>query len=201
MQATRLIALVAATLLMGCNPYAENWFVSEGGSVVPATIMALDQARREVTISTEDRGAFSLPAGPKVRNLSQLAAGRGDCGGCWCMWWRLTRADFAANSGAEHKAGFAARVAAGPPPGLIGYDAYGAPVGWVQVGPRADAPLWNEPGRLTAPLDPAEADDPGVWSVTCFVVRAGRRRRGHGGRLLDAAIAHAGANAAAPIGH
>lgn len=81
MQATRLIALVAAALLMGCNPCAKNWFVSEGGSVVPATIVALDHAHREFTIRTEDRGIFSLPAGPQVRNLSHFAAG--DCVEAW----------------------------------------------------------------------------------------------------------------------
>jgi GNAT superfamily N-acetyltransferase len=81
-----------------------------------------------------------------------------------------------------------ARVDAGPPPGLVGYDEDGVPIGWVQVGPRADVPEWNGARRLTAPLDFADAADPGVWAISCFVVRTGHRRRGHFTELLDAAI-------------
>ena len=83
--------------------------------------------------------------------------GRGDCGRCWCMWWRLPRKAVGGNAGRGNKALFAARVQDGPPPGLVGYDGDGVPVGWVQVGPRADVPVWNDPGRLTAPLAPGDA--------------------------------------------
>lgn len=120
--------------------------------------------------------------------------GKGDCGRCWCMWWRLPReavaAEIGGGSGAENKARFRAIVEAGPPPGLVGYAA-GAPVGWVQVGPRAAVPEWNMPRRLTAPTVPEDAADPTVWGVSCFVVRAGHRRQGHARALLDGAIAWA----------
>lgn len=113
--------------------------------------------------------------------------GKGDCGRCWCMWWRLPRANVVDGLGKQNKALFRERVRRGPPPGLVGYDD-GEPVGWVQVGPRADVPNWNQPRRLTAPLEPAEAEDPSVWGISCFVVRAGHRRRGHFAALLDAAV-------------
>lgn len=113
--------------------------------------------------------------------------GKGDCGRCWCMWWRLPRASVVDGLGKENKALFRKRVRAGPPPGLVGYDEE-EPVGWVQVGPRADVPNWNQPRRLTAPLDPDDAGDPTAWGISCFVVRAGYRRRGYFGGLLDAAI-------------
>jgi len=114
--------------------------------------------------------------------------GKGDCGRCWCMWWRLPRPDVTASLGAENKALFRDRVRAGPPPGLLGYDDSGQAVGWIQVGPRADVPNWNQPRRLTAPLDANDAHDPAVWAVSCFVVRAGHRRKGYSRKLLDAAI-------------
>jgi hypothetical protein len=63
---------------------------------------------------------------------------------------------------------FRARVEAGPPPGLLAYRG-GAPVGWVQVGPRGDVPEWNGARRLTAPTAEAPADDPRVWGISCFV--------------------------------
>lgn len=34
----------------------------------------------------------------------------------------------------------------------------------------------------------ATQDEPGLWSVTCFVVRVGHRRQGVAGQLLQAAI-------------
>ena len=113
--------------------------------------------------------------------------GKGDCGRCWCMWWRLESHGLGALDGKENKAAFHARVTAGPPPGLIGYFD-GTPVGWVQVGPRADVPRWNDRGRLTAPPSPEDAESPETWGVSCFVVRAGHRKRGYGTSLLDAAI-------------
>lgn len=125
-------------------------------------------------------------------------AGKGDCGRCWCMWWRLPRAGIDPFAGVDVKALFRARVDAGPPPGILAYE-NGAPVGWVQVGPRVDVPEWNKPGRLTAPPDPAEAADPALWGISCFVVKAGRRKRGYGTALLDAAVDWARAGGAAWI--
>ena len=122
--------------------------------------------------------------------------GKGECGRCWCMWWRLPRRGIGEGLGKGNKALFKGRVDAGPPPGLVGYDEAGTPVGWVQVGPRADVPEWNGARRLTAPLDPADAADPTMWGISCFVVRAGYRRRGYFTELLDAAIDWARKNGA-----
>ena len=112
------------------------------------------------------------------------------------MWWRLPRRDFEEGLGKKNKALFRERVEAGPPPGLIAFDDTGVPVGWVQVGPRGDVPNWNVPQRLTAPLDPDEASSPGVWGISCFVVRVGFRRRGCFAALLDASIDWAKENGA-----
>jgi Acetyltransferase (GNAT) family len=109
--------------------------------------------------------------------------GRGACGQCWCMYWRMPRRDFEASIGASTRQLFRARVAAGPPPGLLAYRD-GAPVGWVQVGPRADVPGWNGARRLTAPTAEAPADDPQVWGISCFVTKAGCRRQGIATALL-----------------
>jgi len=125
--------------------------------------------------------------------------GKGECGRCWCMWWRLPRRGIGEGLGKGNKALFKRRVDIGPPPGLVGYDEAGKPVGWVQVGSRADVPEWNGARRLTAPLDPADAADPTIWGVSCFVVRAGHRRRGHFTELLDAAIDWARKNGALAI--
>ncbi|MEM9343890.1 MAG: GNAT family N-acetyltransferase [Pseudomonadota bacterium] len=116
--------------------------------------------------------------------------GKGACGKCWCMWWRVPRQGLGATLGSDVKARFQARVDAGPPPGLLGYD-NGVPVGWVQVGPRSDVPEWSAARRLTAPLTREEADDPAVWGVSCFVIRVGHRRKGYASALLEASVSYA----------
>jgi GNAT superfamily N-acetyltransferase len=121
--------------------------------------------------------------------------GRGACGNCWCMYWRLPRRDFEAALGAGTRQLFRARVEAGPPPGLLAYRG-GVPVGWVQVGPRADVPGWNGARRLTAPTAEAPARDPRVWGISCFVSRAGCRRQGIATALLAGAVDWARQNGA-----
>ncbi len=121
--------------------------------------------------------------------------GRGVCSQCWCMYWRAPRKEFEAALGDRNKRAFKARVEAGPPPGLLAY-AGDEPVGWVQVGPRADVPQWNGARRLSAPGPGVSADDPGVWGISCFAVRVGWRGKGVATALLDAAIDWARSNGA-----
>lgn len=111
------------------------------------------------------------------------------------MYWRAQRSDFVGPQRKTMKARFRRRVKAGPPPGLIAY-AEGEPVGWLQVGPRADVPNWNGRRRLSAPLDEREAGDPSVWGVSCFVVRREWRGKGVSRALLAAALGWAQANGA-----
>ena len=73
------------------------------------------------------------------------------------------------------------------------------PVGWVQVGPRADLPVWNDAGHLTAPLAVGDAAEPQVWGISGFVARAGHRRKGYFAGLLDAAIDGAKSNGARAV--
>jgi GNAT superfamily N-acetyltransferase len=113
--------------------------------------------------------------------------GRGICSQCWCMYWRLPRAQFEAGLRLPNRRRFRARVKKGPPPGLLAY-LDGDPVGWVQVGPRSDVPNWNGARRLTAPMPDAPADDPRVWAVSCFATKAGCRGRGVSTALLKGAI-------------
>jgi GNAT superfamily N-acetyltransferase len=149
--------------------------------------------------STADRPARirTAPLTPeRWADLEKVfGGGRGDCGRCWCMYWRLPRRDFEASLGQEARRLFRARVEGGPPPGLVAYRD-GDPVGWVQVGPRADVPQWNGARRLTAPTPDAPPDDPRVWGISCFVTRPGCRRQGIAGDLLAAAIHWAHGNGA-----
>ncbi len=126
---------------------------------------------------------------------------RGDPARCWCQWFKADAASWKAPDAA---AAFerslceqvdAARASRSPGPGVLAYlgdDAAGwAAVGWAAVEPR---PAYTR--LLTGQVIPAtaepELDRGDVWSITCFVVRVGFRRRGVGAALLQGAIAAAG---------
>ena len=114
-------------------------------------------------------------------DLEKLFGPRGACAGCWCMYWRLAHSDFKKKMGAANKRAFKKIVAAGETPGLVAYSGR-EPVGWCAVAPRETyARLQNS--RTLAP-----ADDHPVWSVVCFFVVRGSRRRGVTVALLRAAV-------------
>lgn len=101
---------------------------------------------------------------------------------CFCMHWR--RPDGGFDDERDNRERFAEVVSDDRPPGLLGY-VDGTPVGWVQVGPRVEFPTISR-SWLLKPVDDIEP-----WSINCFVVRVGWRRKGIGEGLLDAAIAYA----------
>ncbi|TAN52584.1 MAG: GNAT family N-acetyltransferase, partial [Betaproteobacteria bacterium] len=92
-------------------------------------------------------------------DVQALFGPRGACGGCWCMWWKLPRAQFARQKGDGNRRAFRRIVKAGTVPGILAY-ADGQPIGWCAVEPRAAYPALAR-SRVLAPLD-----DRPVWSVT-----------------------------------
>jgi len=116
--------------------------------------------------------------------LEELFGPRGACAGCWCMYWRLARAQFDKQKGAGNKRALKRIVEKGPPPGLLAY-AGGRPVAWCALAPRSAYPVL-ERSRVLKPVD----DEP-VWSVVCFFVAKDFRGRGVTAKLLDAAAAYA----------
>ncbi|MGE3225761.1 MAG: GNAT family N-acetyltransferase [Parvibaculaceae bacterium] len=113
--------------------------------------------------------------------------GKGANSGCWCMWPRLTGAEFRALSKDRRKKAFRSCVAKGPAPGLLLYED-GRAVGWVAVSPRAEVVRF-EKARASA-LEPG-SHPLKHYAITCFYVRAGYRRRGLMAELAKAAIDHA----------
>lgn len=123
-------------------------------------------------------------------DFEALFGKQGACYGCWCTHFRLPPAVRRENDRARNKDVIKARIEAGPPPGLLAFDD-GAPVGWMQIGPRADVPEWNNAGRGSAPLDPADAADPRVWAISCLFIRNAARGKGLTHRLVEAGIDYA----------
>ena len=112
--------------------------------------------------------------------LEDLFGKRGACSGCWCMYWRIGAA-YRHRPAAKNKAAFKAIVANGPPPGLLAFDGE-LPVGWCQLTPRDDLPYLDKTWRLR------RADEMPVWSISCFYIRVGYRRKGVTAALIDAAV-------------
>lgn len=115
---------------------------------------------------------------------------QGACYDCWCTYFRQPPAARRENNRERNKDHIKARIDAGPPPGLLAFEG-GQASGWMQIGPRADVPEWNNAGRGSAPLQPADADDPAVWAISCFFIHSKARGQGLTHRLVDAGIAFA----------
>ncbi len=127
-------------------------------------------------------------------DFERLFESRGGPSYCWCMPYRATAEENRRLDRTTRKEGMRARVTAGVPVGILAY-AGGEPVGWCSIAPR---PTFPRPKTSAVP-GAANADDPSVWSLTCFYVP--RRLRGFGlaPRLLRAALDYAREQGAAAV--
>jgi len=122
-------------------------------------------------------------------DLERLFGPRGASSGCWCMWWRLARAEFDRQTADGHRMGLKGLVDAGRPPGILAY-AGDEPVAWVSLGPREEYAAL-ERSRLLK-----RVDDQPVWSIVCFFVAKPYRRQGLMVELLRGATAYAASQGA-----
>ncbi|GAA5156231.1 GNAT family N-acetyltransferase [Nocardioides marinquilinus] len=104
---------------------------------------------------------------------------------CWCLSHRLTAAEITDLGEGSREQAARALGRRRHPPGVVGYDDDGTPVGWCSIGPR------SENSRLTRSKLIRPVDDLDVWSIICVVVRGGHRRRGHTTPLIEGAVAWA----------
>jgi GNAT superfamily N-acetyltransferase len=121
--------------------------------------------------------------------LQALFGPRGADGGCWCMWWRITRREFSRNAGEGNRRAMRGIIEGGEIPGLLAYRG-GRPVGWVSVAPRERFPVLDRSRTLR------RVDDEPVWSIVCFFVDPSERRTGVCRRLIEAAAGYARENGA-----
>ena len=119
--------------------------------------------------------------------FEDLFGKQGACYGCWCTHFRLPPAERRSGSRQSNKDHIRTRIEAGPPPGLLVLED-GVANGWMQIGPRADVPEWNNKGWGSAPVDATDADDPAVWAISCFFIRTKARGQGLTHRLVAGGI-------------
>jgi len=96
------------------------------------------------------------------------------------MYWRIGSV-YRWRRRERNGAAFREVVKRGPPPGLLAFDGK-VPVGWCQLTPRDALPWLDRAWRL------ARVDRVPVWSISCFYVRKGHRRRGVTSALIAAAL-------------
>lgn len=149
---------------------------------MPRSPEPLDTARIDVLPATAARwpDVVTLLGGPTER-------------GCWCQSWRGAIHSADPDAPDDNRSRLERQVRDGPrAPGVIAY--LGAePIGWCGLGPRDAMP------RLARSRTIPRVDDVAVWSIGCFVVRPGFRRRGVARELLRGAVAYARASGAPAV--
>lgn len=129
-----------------------------------------------------------LPATPeRWADIEQLFAGVP----CWCQYWRVSASEYGRGSRDDLEATLAKRRGAlrsqlddQPPPGMLAY-VDGEIAGWCGIGVR------QKLERLVRSRTIPAIDSLPVWSIVCFLVRVGYRRRGVAQALLQGVIEYA----------
>ena len=116
-------------------------------------------------------------------HFEKLFGPKGAYGGCWCMWWRITRSAFEKNQGEGNRKAMKKIVESGEVPGILAYRG-GEPAAWCSVAPRDRFAALNRSPVLK------KLDDRPVWSVVCFFVAKEHRGRGITHALIQAAVDH-----------
>ncbi|HEX2979734.1 MAG TPA: GNAT family N-acetyltransferase [Anaerolineaceae bacterium] len=117
-------------------------------------------------------------------DFETLFGNRGSFSSCWCMWWRMSSAEWNTAGEDARKQAMREIVESRRVPGILAYQ-NDRVVGWCSVGPRADFYRIQRSRTLVA------LDDLPTWSVNCFVVVKEARGKGMMADLLRAAVAYA----------
>jgi GNAT superfamily N-acetyltransferase len=127
-------------------------------------------------------GAITVvPAAPdRWADVVTVLGGSGDKG-CWCQAPRGVARRYGEEQPGTRREVLRAQLDDEPPPGMLAY-LDGEVAGWCGFGPRPNLP------RLERSRTIPKIDDTPVWSILCFNIRVGYRRRGVAAALLDGVI-------------
>ena len=148
----------------------------------------------DTTRMTTDAAISVVPANEaSCDDLQAVLGARGDPSRCQCQRYKMRPRESWASVGAEELA-FRLREQthcghpeSGTTSGLVAY-LDGEPVGWCAVEPRSAYPRLLRDCRVPWVGRAEDKTDDSVWAVTCFVTRAGFRRRGVSRALARAAV-------------
>jgi GNAT superfamily N-acetyltransferase len=143
------------------------------------------QAPLDVTIVPANEASWA--------DIRTVFGTRGDPYRCQCQRYRMLPGESWASAGSAklavrlRKQTGCDRPDSDTTSGLLAY-LDGEPVGWCAVAPRPDHTRLLSKTRVPWVDRAEDRTDDGVWSVTCFVTRAGFRRRGIGRALARATV-------------
>ncbi len=129
-------------------------------------------------------GIEVVPASPERWADVRTLMGRDGERGCWCQYWRQSSSDYSRRGPGGGERAMRAQLEDSAAPGVLAY-VDGEVCGWCGLWPRARLE------RLVRSRTIPQVDDLPVWSIVCFLVRVGYRRRGVARALLDGAIDYA----------
>ena len=110
---------------------------------------------------------------------------KGACGNCWCMYYRLSKADFQKGKANEgNKKAIKEIIREGKPVGLVAL-LKDKPIAWCAFAPREDF-IKLEKSRIHKRIDNKD-----VWSIPCLFIDKHYRRSGVSVQLLKGAIKYA----------
>ena len=125
-----------------------------------------------------------VPATPeRWDDVVTILGGNGDKG-CWCQAPRGIAVGYGKSEPGVRRAALRDQLEDEPPAGMLAY-VDGEVAGWCGFGPRPRLP------RLERSRTIPKIDDEPVWSVLCFNVRVGYRRRGVAAALLEGVVDYA----------
>jgi GNAT superfamily N-acetyltransferase len=118
----------------------------------------------------------------------ELFGDKGACGNCWCMYYRLSKADFRKGKSDEgNRDAMEELVRNGKPAGLLGL-LEGRAIAWCAFAPREDF-IKLDNSRVHKRID-----DKPVWSIPCLFIDKPYRRSGVSVQLLKGAAEYAKQN-------
>ena len=109
-----------------------------------------------------------------------ILGGNGDKG-CWCQAPRGRAVGYGKSQPGVRREALRDQLDEEPPAGMLAY-VDGEVAGWCGFGPRPRLP------RLEHSKTIPKVDDLPVWSILCFNVRVGYRRKGVASALLDGVV-------------
>jgi len=134
------------------------------------------------TASRKLKGLKIFPVTPdRWEDMAELFGEKGACGGCWCMWWRITRSEFDKKKGDGNRRAMRKIVKSGEIPGLLAYYK-NEPIAWCSVAPRETFPVLDRSRILK------RIDDKPVWSIVCFFIAKSYRKHGLMSHMIKEAV-------------
>jgi len=114
--------------------------------------------------------------------VEALFGKRGACGGCWCQAWRIEKGEkWQDIQGEPAKKRLKKGIKDGTTMAILAFDGE-SPVGWCTFGPRASFARLDRAPSLKCD------DTEDVWSIPCFFVTSGYRKKGVATAMLNHAL-------------